>query len=41
MTEQIHKRLIEEQVRIILDRYIKKEISVFKFMTVSSSYELA
>ena len=34
MTEQIHKRLIEEQVRIILDRYIKKEISVLQAMNL-------
>ena len=27
MTEQIHKRLINEQVKMILDRYIKKELS--------------
>ena len=27
MTEQIHKRLINEQVKTILDRYIKKELS--------------
>ncbi|MBI5049069.1 MAG: hypothetical protein HZB54_09010 [Deltaproteobacteria bacterium] len=27
MTEQIHKRLIDEQVRMILERYLKKEIS--------------
>lgn len=27
MTEQIHKRLIDEQVRMILERYVKKELS--------------
>ena len=27
MTEQIHRRLINEQVKMILDRYIKKELS--------------
>jgi hypothetical protein len=27
MTEQIHKRLTEEQVGMILDRYNKKELS--------------
>ena len=34
MTEQIHKRLIEEQVRIILDRYVKKEIRVLQAMNL-------
>jgi len=27
MTEQIHKRLVDEQVGTILDRYLNKEIS--------------
>lgn len=27
MTEQPHKRLIDEQVKMILDRFVKKEIS--------------
>ena len=27
MTEQMHKRLTEEQVVMILERYIKKELS--------------
>src|SRR3972149_8809496 len=27
MTEQIHKRLTDEQVQMILERYLKKEIS--------------
>lgn len=34
MTEQIHKRLIEEQVRMILDRYIKKEINILQAMNL-------
>lgn len=34
MTEQIHKRLIDEQVRIILDRYVKKEISALQAMNL-------
>jgi len=27
MTDHIHKRLTDEQVRTILDRYLKKELS--------------
>jgi len=27
MTEQVHKRLIDEQVKMILDRFIKNELS--------------
>ena len=27
MTEQVHKRLIDEQVKMILDRFIRKELS--------------
>jgi len=27
MTEQVHKRLIEEQVKMILERFVRKEIS--------------
>ncbi|MBI5327770.1 MAG: hypothetical protein HZB80_05705 [Deltaproteobacteria bacterium] len=27
MTEQINKRLIDEQVRMILERYLKKELN--------------
>jgi transposase len=27
MTEQVHKRLIEEQVKMILERFIRREIS--------------
>ncbi|MBI5327570.1 MAG: hypothetical protein HZB80_04655 [Deltaproteobacteria bacterium] len=34
MTGQIHKRLSDEQVRIILDRYIQKEISVLQAMNL-------
>ncbi len=34
MTEQIHKRLIDEQVRIILDRYVKKEINALQAMNL-------
>ncbi|MBI5328253.1 MAG: hypothetical protein HZB80_08200 [Deltaproteobacteria bacterium] len=34
MTGQIHKRLSGEQVRIILDRYIQKEISVLQAMNL-------
>lgn len=34
MTEQIHKRMIDEQVRIILDRYVKKEISALQAMNL-------
>lgn len=26
MSEQLHKRLSEEQVKMILDRYVKKEL---------------
>jgi len=32
MTEHIHKRLADEQVRTILQRYLKKEISAEKGM---------
>ena len=34
MTEQIHKRMIDEQVRIILYRYVKKGISVLQAMNL-------
>src|SRR3989338_2022595 len=34
MTEQIHKRLIDEQVRVILDRYVQKEISALQTMNL-------
>ena len=32
MTEQIHKRMIDEQVKIILDRYVKKEMNTKQAM---------
>jgi len=27
MTEQVHKRLIDEQVKMVVDRFIRKELS--------------
>lgn len=32
MTEQVHKRLIDEQVRMIVDRFIRKELSAEQAM---------
>ena len=34
MTEQIHKRMITEQVRMILERYLKKELSAKQGMNL-------
>lgn len=34
MTEHIHKRLIEEQVRMILERYLRKELSAEQGMNL-------